>query len=73
MISIWCLMASDSAATARTPPGRASRATVANKWANRMNSKLIGSRAFALSRRPASLHSTSLFSQNYQFATHKIQ
>jgi hypothetical protein len=42
MISNWCLTASDSAATARTPPGRTSRARVTSKWANRMNNELTG-------------------------------
>ncbi len=34
-----------------------------------MNSNLIGSRALALSDRSASLHSSSVFCQNYQFVT----
>jgi len=37
-----CLTASDSAATARAPPRRESRARVSNRWTNRMNSKLTG-------------------------------
>ncbi len=48
-------------ATARTPPGRASRARVSNRWAIRINSNLIGSRALALSDRSASLRSSSVF------------
>ena len=72
MISNWCLTASDSAATARTPPGRASRASVTSRCAIRINSNLIGSRALALSDRSASLRSSSVFCQNYQFATHRF-
>ncbi len=36
-----------------------------------MNSNLIESRALALSDRSASLRSSSVFRQNYQFATHR--
>ena len=42
-----------------------------NRWAIRINGDLIGSRALALSDRSASLHSSSVFRQNYQFATHR--
>jgi hypothetical protein len=34
-ISSWCLTRTDSATTARAPPGPVSRATVANRWRNR--------------------------------------
>src|SRR5437667_12205867 len=34
-ISSWCLTSTDSATTARAPPGPASRATVARRWRNR--------------------------------------
>lgn len=59
-------------ATARTPPGRVNRTRVTSKWAIRINRNLIGSRALALSERSASLHSSSGFRQNYQFATHAL-
>jgi hypothetical protein len=72
MISNWCLTASDSAATARTPPGRASRARVTNRWAIRMNSNLIERRAFTASGCFASLRYRTIFCQNYQFATHTM-
>jgi len=42
MMSNWCLRASDSAATARTPPGRPSRTSIANKWVTKTKSNLIG-------------------------------
>ena len=61
MISNWCLTASDSAATARTPPERVSRARATNRWAITINGNLIGSRALALSDRSASLRSSSVF------------
>jgi hypothetical protein len=72
MFSNSCLTAGDSAATARTPPGQVSRAIVANRWAIRTNSNLIGSRALALSDRSASLRSSSVFGYNYQFATYTL-
>ena len=56
-----CLTVSDSAATARTPPGRASRARVTSRCAIRINSNLIGSRALALSDYSAGLLSSSAF------------
>jgi hypothetical protein len=72
MISNWCLTASDSAATARTPPGRASRARVTNTCEISMNSNLIERRAFTASGCFASLRYRTIFCQNYQFATHRL-
>lgn len=48
-----------------------SRAKVTSRCAIRINSNLIGSRALALSDPSASLHGSSVFRQNYQFATHR--
>ena len=55
MMSNWCLTARDSAATAPTPPGRASRTSVTSRWTNRMNSSLIRRRTLTLQGRCASL------------------
>src|SRR5208282_5494412 len=47
MMSNWCLTASDSAATARTPPGPASRAKVSSRWAISLNNNSMRRRSLA--------------------------
>jgi len=42
LMSNWCLRSRDSAATARTPPGRRSFATVTNTWMARMRISRTG-------------------------------
>jgi hypothetical protein len=59
MMSNWCLTASDSAATARTPPGPASRAKVSNRWTVSLNNNPMRRRSLAPSHRFASLRSTT--------------
>src|SRR5215469_3701651 len=61
---------SDSATTARTPPGLASRARVTSKWPSNGNSTFMRSGTLTISRRFASLHFVFPFCQNQQFATH---
>lgn len=41
LIRSWCLSSRDSAATARTPPGRSSFASVTRRWTARMRSSRI--------------------------------
>src|SRR5882762_7885856 len=63
-ISSWCLTRTDSATTARTPPGPASRATVVRRWRDRT----------ARSRMPRSYQAGEIHEMlwNLEFATHRI-
>jgi hypothetical protein len=72
MFSNWCLTASDSAATARTPPGRAKPRESDQQVRDQIKQQPHREPSFGPFRRSASLHSSSVFRQNYQFATHTV-
>ena len=63
-ISNWCLTKTDSATTARAPPGPASRATVARRWRNRTTKSRIAHR-----KQAGEIHEIL---KNFEFASHTM-
>jgi hypothetical protein len=69
LMSNWCFSSRDSAATARTPPGRTSFANVISRWMASMRSSRM-ERTVSSPPVRARLHGRGWNTSHYEFATH---
>ena len=70
LMSNWCFRSRDSAATARTPPGRNNFAAVTSRWITRIRSSRTA-RSYHGGQRAQSCNGSTNRSY-YEFATHRI-